>query len=308
VRPDVSHLAESLSLDGFRYHELREGHRVEPVIAEWQAAWAQAGGDPLRDLAGPAPRRRPRGRAVAFLSPVPGAGRTTLAAAVSSALSLGGATVIALDADPADRLAAALGAPGGGPGLADAAQGDALRPRPARGGAGVVPFGGPRAGDVNEVEARLAGAPLWLDDEVSSLLTRVDLVVLDTAAAPSPWRAQALAAADEAIMVLRPGDDVPAQILAARGMVDEAGPRRRPSVRWVLNAFDATWPAHRRSVGALRALLGERLLPLVHEDPVVVRAAGGDLLEVAPESQAVADVQALANALAAEAVEGRRRA
>src|SRR5579859_1357182 len=126
---------------------------------------------------------------------------------------------------------------------------------------------------------------------------RVTLIAFDDAPAASTWelavidagaRTQPLADADEALIALRPRDDP----TAIEAMLAKVRPSWRKSpARYVLEQLDAGRPEDRAGLRLLRARLGPRLLePPVHYEP-----AGGALFP--PESQAAADIAALARAL-----------
>jgi cellulose biosynthesis protein BcsQ len=264
MNPDVHQLLSSLGEQAPGYREVAREERL--------AAAARARSLP-RAL--PVPVQLPRLKpwpafTLALLSPVQGAGRTTLAAAVALALTMGGRRCFAVELDPASGLAAHAG-----PGSAAASRCLLPLPPPGDTSPGVV---------AAQLFSRVPGA---------------DAILVDTPVEGGPWQSEALARADEALVVLAPSEAcweaLPSCLaqLAAHGLGPEGG---RP-VHLLLNRFDARRPLDRELLCAWQGALGERVLPFcVQEDPVVpeARQGGHTLLAHAGDSQVVADVGQLA--------------
>ena len=216
----------------------------------------------------------------ALVSLVRGVGRTTLAANLATALGRAGVRAASVDLDPRgdlrthfrDRL----------DGLEAGDEPDAGISWPER-NVGFVPRKGDHA---SAVEAA------W----------DCDAVVLDTAAGESDAVEQALAEADEVLIIARPDarclDAVPAtEALLARCRMRSW---RRTRARYLVNRFDGRRPQDRAALSALRRTLGPRLLsPVVQEDAAVQQAlaAGRCIEDLAPGSQVVADLRLLAAGL-----------
>lgn len=268
MSPDVRQLLQLIDVPGFRYRE----------FSPWTA----------RSSA----RRRGEPRAftiVALASLVPGVGRTTLAANLASALSRR-ARCAAVDLDPKGDLAAHLGAA-----ASAMPANEAPFVRWTSRGIGCVPFG--------------ADPALALE----SLAASCDVALLDLPSdARSDHLQQALAEADEVLVVLRPDARSAAAVRATEellGRVRRAWRRRR--ARYLVNQFDGRRRLDRDAVAQLRALLGARLLPVLVQQDEAVRAAfasGRPLEEVAPGSQVVADLAALARELVPRRERRPRRA
>ncbi|MCA1825658.1 MAG: hypothetical protein LC689_01810 [Myxococcales bacterium] len=112
-------------------------------------------------------------------------------------------------------------------------------------------------------------------------LVGCEIVVIDDS------RDRELADAEEAIIVLRPGDD-PGEF--ERRLVGLRPAWRRPPARYALNQLDARQVAHRVGLRRLRQQLGPRLMePAIHFDATAPRFP--------PESQPAADVLALSRLL-----------
>ena len=240
MSPDVEHLLRSVHAPGFTY---REGSGPSPVSA--RPGPGRAG---VRELT------------IAFVSPIPGAGRTTLAAAVARALARLGLATLAVDLDPRRELQPALA---GGDAPACVAIGDASRCLEALAAApDAVVLDTPAAG----VEQALAAA-----DEV--------VVVLRADAA-----SRAAVRGVDAV-VARAWLRAPRRF-RARYVVNQFDARRA--------ANRGAWAALRADLGAR---LWPR--PLQRDAAVgAARAAGRELGEVAPGSQLAADVELLARAVA----------
>jgi cellulose biosynthesis protein BcsQ len=212
-----------------------------------------------------AARRRARGElTIALHAPVAGAGTTAVCAGVACALSRRGWRAVAFDLDPQGDLAAHL-TPGGG--------------------AACVPY----------AEARSAAA--------DALAARSDAILVDAPARPSREVEQALSRADEVVLVLRADAASRAAVPAADALLARCGVGawRRARARYLVNGFDGRDPAQRAALAGLRAALGDRLLPFTVQRDDAVReaiAARRRLEDVAPGSQVLRDLDALADALA----------
>lgn len=126
-----------------------------------------------------------------------------------------------------------------------------------------------------------------------------DLLLLD---APSPPPDEVLIEADEVVVVARPD----ARSVGAVGPMEDLLVRirmrswRKSRARWLVNAFDGRRQADRQALAALRHMLGGRVLATVVQEDRTIRAAfsAGKLVrELAPTSQVVRDLDALAREL-----------
>jgi len=123
-----------------------------------------------------------------------------------------------------------------------------------------------------------------------------DVLLVDTGAPPPH---DALAEADEVLVVARPDAASLASVAAMEALLLRTRMRswRKSRARWVVNAFDGRRKADRESLAALRRQLGDRVLGTVVQEDRALRdafAAGRLVHEVAPGSQVVADLDALA--------------
>jgi cellulose biosynthesis protein BcsQ len=259
MRRDIEQLLRVVHAPGFTYREASAA-AAAPARVE-------------------SPRREPRAElAVAFASPLGGAGRTTLAANVTYALARSGRRAVGVDLDPGDDLRGHFARGGGRP----------PPPRFALGAAVVAPACAP-----------FGDASAYLD----ALAANPDALVLVAPAGLTRAVESALASVDEAVMVLRADAASYAAVPAADAFLARLrlGGRRHLESRYVVNAFDARRAEHREWWAALRERLGPRLWPAPVQWDAAVRAARvaeRGVHEVAPSSQVVADLDALASDLA----------
>jgi hypothetical protein len=131
---------------------------------------------------------------------------------------------------------------------------------------------------------------------IADRLAQSEVVIVDT---PLPPPAHALTEPDALLVVVRPDE----ASLRAIPALEERLARTRMSrwtkapARYLVNAFDARRSADRDAVSRLRKLLGPRLLrTVVQEDPAVsdAMAEGRLVADIAPASQAVADLDGVA--------------
>lgn len=236
-----------------------------------------------------------------------GVGRTTLVAQLASLLAKRGQSVLALDADPQNQLAAQLGlmaasaeVPGWGgqtltaPGRDWAAIGQ-------RNSDGVlfVPFGTLDAGQWATLENLLRVDSSYLSRQLAALdLGAETLVLIDAARLPSSAAAQALHAADLALWVAVA--DPACQFSWQRNAALANGETRRGHL--LINRFDATRPVQADVLELFRA--GARPIPyLVHRDEAMPAsfAANLCLADYAPDCQAMHDLHGVAHWLQQQA-------
>jgi cellulose biosynthesis protein BcsQ len=229
-----------------------------------------------RDFTSHAQRRtaRPPARpftVVAVVSLLPGVGRTTVVAALTSALGRRGHRAAAFELDPSNRLPSHF--------------------RDAVPGAGLVRWGPHRAGYI----------PFGEDPAhvLSPLATECEAVVLDMPAGDSAVVRRALTGADEVVAVVRPDGPSCASLPRLESLLACRGWRATPA-RYVVNQFDARRAVDHAALATLRRTLGARLiLPPIQQDTAVAAAAraGRTIFEEAPASQVVADLRALSREL-----------
>jgi len=240
-------------------------------------------------------------KTVALVSTAGGAGRTTLAAALSVLLARRGRPVAAVDLDPQNMLGAHLGLDTFarvGFGHAMAGQVEPWQGNTWRNADGVLfaPHGETTLAERTAYEARLAAEPRWC----AQALARIDLpprgvVLLDTARFPSQQAAHALRAADLVLCATPPEP-------AACATLARCFPSLRntaATVKVVVNRLNPAREMQRDTLALLRAAVGDalELAHRVHFDAAVPEslARGGWIFDDAPHSQASHDLHGLAN-------------
>lgn len=242
-------------------------------------------------------------KTIAIVAPVGGAGRSTMTAALASLLAGRGHAVLAVECDPRNLLGLHFGLRESvARGLIDAA----LRPSPSAWAAAglrsdddvlLVPWG--QVGD-DEVDAEtvatrcLLERPHWL----RTLLAQVDLpddgaVLIDTPAWPAPHAAQALAAADLALVLAPPEPEVCATLPRMQDALERSG----LPYRVVATRVQPARQLHGDVLALLRTRLRERLLPYqVHLDHGLPEALarGENFCRTMPHSQAAHDLHGIA--------------
>jgi len=240
-------------------------------------------------------------KAIAIVSPVGGAGRTTLTAILAGLFGARRHPVLAIECDPRNVLALHFG-------LHETARAGlvsylttylsdddtvhvALR---CDDDVLLVPWGtpadDPRA--ASSINARLHAEPDWLSD----LLARVDLppdaiALIDTPTWPSVETAQALAAADRVLVVLPPTPVACATLPHLRTAL------ANKRCVYVANGVIPARELHVDTLALLRVSLGDALLPYaIHADAGVPEALARNenLCTSTPGSQAVHDLHGLA--------------
>jgi cellulose synthase operon protein YhjQ len=218
----------------------------------------------------------------ALVSLVRGVGRTTLAANLATVLGRRGLRAAAVDLDPRGDLRSHFAA------------------------RLTAPTQAPRAALAPEIfwPERSVGFVPHLQDHASAVEAAwdCDAVVLDTAAGVSDAVEQALAEADEVLIVCRPNPACLDAVKDTEALLARCRMRswRRTRARYLVNRFDGRRPADRAALGVLRGLLGARLIsPAVQDDSAVpaALAAGLSIEDAAEGSQAVADLRSLAQEL-----------
>ncbi|HYZ89480.1 MAG TPA: cellulose synthase operon protein YhjQ/BcsQ [Myxococcales bacterium] len=267
--PDVRHLLRFLRVPVLRY-------------LDW--SWPTS---PQRPVAA----RRPF-TTIAVVSLLNHVGRTTLCANFAAALGRAGWRAAAFDLDPRATLTAQLSKR---PEVREI--GFESHDEPAS--AGLVHWVGHDVGFVPFGQHPAATMEL--------LSSECDVVVLDVPAGDNPTLHQALAEADEVVVVLRPDAESVHAVPTTEALLGRHRMRswHRAAARYVVNGLDARRGADRESLAALRDLLGGRLCePPIQEDRAAreALALGRFVDEQAPASQTVRDIAVIAReVIAAEA-------
>ncbi len=295
MTPDVASLLKYLSVPDFRY---RDAHARPARRAHERPARAGL-------------------NIFALVSLVRGVGRTTLAANLTTTLGRRGLRAAAVDLDPRadlrahfrERLDALTRSPMEvRPRLATAfhhgVKGDLSGGVDPAGGSIQAVQQGAGGAEIEWPERNVGFVPLVLDHASTvEAAWDCDAVVLDTAAGASDAVEQALAEADEVIIVARPNRENVNAVHATEALLARYRMRswRRTRARYLINRFDGRRPADRVALAELRHLLGPRLVPTAIQDDTAVPEAlveGRCIEDFAPGSQVVSDLQAVARELA----------
>ncbi len=244
---------------------------------------------------------------ITLTSWIGGSGRTTLTAALASAISRNGLPVLAVEADPDNLLAIHLGAdapPSDGLGAALVSADADMAARAVLSnsdGIRFLPFG-VTSGPGMTAGLTSSAQPLQLREILGRFTLPENAVVLiDAPRRPSPLADLALAAADRVVHVWR------ADLASYARLTDPAS--GLGETLHVINLMDPTRRLQTDVHAMMRHRLGEQLLPqLIHRDEALPEsvAANRNPFDYAPRSRSVQDLMALAITLAGDAERGTR--
>ena len=235
---------------------------------------------------------------IAFVSPLGGVGRTTLAAHVATLLARPGRPVVAIDLSPQNALGLHLGLhePPADGWHAAAAHGGWWGDHALENSAGVrlLPHGARQRGEA-------AGSqPGWLQAQLASLdLPAGSVLVLDTPPLPAPLAQQAAQAADLVVLVL----DASVRSLRLQPVLDDFIATLPAGTRWAVAAtgVDPRSLSRRNALQALRQRWQDRLIAYpLHTDEHLQQALARAVCvhQHAPAAQAAHDLQGLAEWIA----------
>jgi cellulose synthase operon protein YhjQ len=236
---------------------------------------------------------------IALVSPTGGAGRTSLACATATRLSMLGRPVILIQADPANNMEFQLGFPESSPrGLAQVLlQGDSLDSALKKTGTGfrLLPFGHTTVAQQVGIDQLLMEQPNRLIELLKQdQFTNDCVVIVDLPRWPSPWCHAMMALSDLNLVTLIPDSGA---ILGIDRLLPNLLESRGASY-FIMNRFDSSKVLHLDLWTLCKMKLSHRLLPFyLHEDQSLAEsiAAGTPLADYAPRSQLVEDQQKLCN-------------
>jgi len=237
---------------------------------------------------------------LALISPTGGAGRTSLAIAAASHLSMLGRKVILVQADPANNIEFQLGdTASSAHGLGhlvlqgDDALNDVMKTSVT--GFQLLPFGQVNMAQQLTIDRALMERPERLTDLFRNPCFEDDsVVVIDLPRWPAPWCQKVMAMSDLNLITLVPDS---ASILGIDIMLPHLLNSRGASY-FLMNRFDSAKVLHLDLWTLCKMKLSHRLLPFyLHEDQALAEsmAAGLPLADYAPRSQLVEDQQKLCN-------------
>lgn len=310
---DVRGLFETIGNTGFGYRELGAEERRDAAASRWPLFAATnrelvlRKGDRSRPSKPAHQQRQGRCTTVALVSLSGGSGRTTVAANLAHALSQAGHRTLAVDLDPQNGLGHHFGMEPSErfglvrPGLSVGDVSDFLARE--RGAVAWLPFGASNEVELAEAEGRVARDADWLRLRLEAFTPAdCEYVILDTPPGRTPWGRQALAVADQVLVVVCPHPAAYAVLPATEALLAEAlGPAHHDAV-YLLNRFDGRSALDRDGAASLRAALSERVLPFAIQSDEVVREALAHrrtVIHEAVDSQVTADYVQLAEWLGA---------
>lgn len=208
---------------------------------------------------------------------------------------------MAVDLDPQNALRLHLGADAA---AIDGAGRATLQGRPwqtslfqsSHGGPWVLPYGNLNETDRDALEVHLSSHPEWLSAGLRGLPAgTADVVVVDTPPGPSLYQQQALRVANFVLVVIHADPASYATLPAMETILDRycVGRDNFHGAAYLLNNVNAGSTLSRDVVRAVRANLGERVVPcVVHQDEAVREALAFDqsVLQYAPHGEATRDI------------------
>ena len=237
---------------------------------------------------------------IALISPTGGAGRSSLAIAAATQLSMLGRKVTLIQADPANNVEFQLGyTESSTHGLGNVIrQGDHILAdvlKTTEAGFHLLPFGQSSVAQLFTTDRVLMEQPHRLTEMLRNPLFEDDSVmIVDLPRWPSPWCQKIMELSDLNLITLVPDS---ASILGVDIMLPQLLEGRGASY-FLMNRFDSAKVLHLDLWTLCKMKLSHRLLPFyLHEDQSLSEslAAGLPLSEYAPRSQLVDDHQKLCN-------------
>lgn len=241
-------------------------------------------------------------RVIAVVSPLGGAGRTTLTAHLATLLARQGQRSLAVELCAQNLMGRHLGmreasatgwarAAANGQWWADGGfdNSDGVR---------VLPFGESSLETLHTLHQMLQVQPRWLQDQIELLDIASDCVVLlDTPLWPSPWAQAALHCADTVLVALEASARACSALNGVQTLLRSTA--AAPSEQGVLvTRFDPRRVSHREALQTLREQWGDRLIPYtLHEDENIARALARAMCvgHLAPQAQSAHDLQGVCN-------------
>lgn len=241
---------------------------------------------------------------IALVSPTGGAGRTSLAIAAATQLSMLGRNVMLVQADAANNIEFQLGYSSRSTrGLGHAIlKGEPLEQlvKTSNAGFNLLPFGEITMAQQVEIDHLLMDQPQRLTELFQQKEFADDaVVIIDLPRWPAPWCQKVMALSDLNLITLIPDS---ASILGIDTLLPHLLQSRGASY-FLMNRFDSAKVLHLDLWTLCKMKLSHRLLPFyLHEDQALAEslAAGLVLADYAPRSQLVEDQQKLCNWIDAE--------
>lgn len=237
---------------------------------------------------------------LALVSPTGGAGRTSLAIAAATHLSMLGRKVTLIQADAANNIEFQLGytthsTQGLGHVILQGPETLAGAMKTTEAGFSLLPFGEINIAQQMQIDRVLMERPERLTELLRNPVFEDDsVVIVDLPRWPTPWCLKVMAVSDLNLIALVPDS---ASILGVDTLLPHLLNSRGASY-FLMNRFDSAKVLHLDLWTLCKMKLSHRLLPFyMHEDQALSEsmAAGVPLANYAPRSQLVDDQQKLCN-------------
>lgn len=246
-------------------------------------------------------------RNIAFVSPLGGAGQTTVVANLASLWSTDGRPCLALDLCAQNSLGQHLGqvqdVPAGWAVSALTGQWWAQAAQENSAGVRFLPYGSGAQGQsgAGTLGRLLEQDPLWLSTQLQATALEEDcLVLLDVPQWPQPLAAQALACADLVVVCLDASPRSPRLRAQLQALLAQAAPGAGQAL--LATRFSPLRDSQRTALKTLQQQWPDLLSPYVlHEDENTgaALAAGSCVTAFAPQAQSAHDLHGIANWLLA---------
>ena len=237
---------------------------------------------------------------IAVVSLKGGVGKTTISAALTGALALQG-PAFAIDMDPQNALRHHLGAVSDEDDEIAGLNGDDWRAilRDGLAGTQMLPYGSLPDKERRVLERRIENDNEWLNRHLVAMkLQQSDVVILDTPPGPTPYMEQALAVADQVVVVITPD--------AGSFLTLDQLDRQLENVEhcsFIVNQFDTSRTFCQDMLEVLKRRLGDKLIGVIPFDHAISEglAFGSMPLLTDGESPARQAILKIADVLRAQA-------
>lgn len=281
------------------------GHLLTEVALARQAEAAARNTEALVQALPKTPAAHIDAHVIAVISAKGGVGKSTLSAALATAIRLPDGSTVAIDLDAQNALQHLLNVSPDVAGMAAASlAGENWRTLLAAGSGNtsLLRHGTQTPDERRALERYLDNDPQWLARQIARMeLSADDVVILDVPGGDDRMLEQALNAASQVLAVVTADAACYLTLdqLDARLASITAG-ERAPAWGFVINRFDDSRSFSCDMVQVITRRLGDRLLGVVHQDPALDEALayGHNPLQAPGAGRGVQDLRTLADTLA----------